>query len=87
MKIFLTIYIYLFPSGIGDSSVLYCTFVPIMIYSNADANKLQILSENKEKAGIYMWTHNASGKRYVGPAVDLSKRLSNYYSIAQLTRF
>jgi group I intron endonuclease len=58
-----------------------------MIYHNADVNKLQILSDNKEKAGIYMWTQNESDKRYIGSVVDLSKRLFNYYSIAYLTRF
>jgi GIY-YIG catalytic domain len=70
-----------------NTSILLLNTVPIMIYHNADVNKLQILSENKEKAGIYMWTQNESGKRCVGSAVDLSKRLSNYYSIAYLTRF
>jgi group I intron endonuclease len=55
-------------------------FVPIMVYSNPDTNKLQILSENKGKAAIYQWTHIESGKRYVGSAVDLEKRLLNYFN-------
>jgi group I intron endonuclease len=53
---------------------------PIIVYSNAEINKLQILSDNKGLAGIYMWTHIESGKRYIGSAVDLSKRLRKYYS-------
>jgi hypothetical protein len=50
-------------------------FVPIMIYSNPDNDKSKILSEYKEKAAIYGWTHKESGKRYIGNAVNLSKRL------------
>ena len=51
-----------------------------MIYSNVDRDKSKILSENKGRAAIYMWTHKETGKRYIGPAVDLYTRLSNYYS-------
>jgi len=58
--------------------------VPIMIYNNTDTEKSRILFENKGKTGIYMWTHNLSGKIYIGSAVDLSKRLKNYYFISTL---
>jgi hypothetical protein len=34
--------------------VLLCAFIPIQIYFNAEADKAQILSENKNKAGIYL---------------------------------
>jgi group I intron endonuclease len=60
--------------------------MPIIIYSNADTAKSSILSENKGKAGIYQWTHNESGKRYIGSAFDLSKRLKDYYSTYYLNR-
>jgi hypothetical protein len=62
------------------------SFVPVIIYDNADINKLQIISENSSKAGIYQWTHKKSGKIYVGSAVDLSKRLKNYYIKSYLNR-
>ena len=52
----------------------------VKIYNNAETDKLQILSDNKGKAGIYQWTHIESNKSYIGSAVDLSKRLKNYYS-------
>jgi len=58
----------LFPLGIQDSSVLYSTFVPVMIYSNTDVDKLQILLDHKNRAGIYQWTNKESGKRYLGSA-------------------
>lgn len=76
--------IYLF-SIIPSSQIdLESFLVPIMIYNNADNDKLRILFENKGKTGIYMWTHNLSGKIYIGSAVDLSKRLKNYYFISTL---
>src|SRR5690606_21190396 len=54
------------------------------VYKNAETDKLQVLTENEGKAGIYLWTHKESGKKYIGSAVDLSKRLSKYYSPLEL---
>jgi hypothetical protein len=59
-------------------------FVPIVIYNNAETDKSIILSDNKGRAGIYLWTHIESGKIYVGSAIDLSKRLNRYYSSLEL---
>jgi len=58
----------------------------IILYNNAETEKLQILSDNKGKTGIYMWIHKESGKRYVGSALELSKRLKFYYSLPELKR-
>jgi len=58
-----------------------------MIYFNADTDKSQILSDNKGKVGIYMWTHIESGRRYVGSAVDLSKRLGYHLHKSYLESF
>jgi len=57
---------------------------PVMIYTNADTDKLKILSDNKDKAGIYQWQHVESGKIYVGSAMDLSTRIRRYYNISYL---
>jgi len=51
--------------------------IPIKIYSNAESDKDQILQENKEKSGIYMWKNLINDKQYIGSAVDLSNRLSS----------
>jgi len=56
-----------------------CAFVPIKIYSNAEADKSKIIQENKNKSGIYMWTNIINDKQYIGSAIDLSERLSFYY--------
>jgi len=68
-----------------ELSLLFLS-MPIIIYSNADTAKSSILSGNKGKAGIYQWTHNESGKIYIGSAFDLSKRLKDYYSTYYLNR-
>jgi group I intron endonuclease len=54
--------------------------VPIKIYPNSDTYKTQILYENKNKSGIYMFKNLINDKHYIGSAVDLSNRLKFYYS-------
>jgi hypothetical protein len=68
-------------SLLEEIEILFSMFVPIMIYSNADSDKLKVLADNKGKAGIYQWTHLESGKRYIGSAFNLTERMYNYYSI------
>jgi group I intron endonuclease len=62
------------------------SFVPIKIYNNAEIDKLMILKDNKNQAGIYKWTHLESGKIYIGSAVDLSLRLRDYFNKSFLNR-
>lgn len=52
----------------------------IYSYNNPYVEREQIYKDVKGKAGIYMWTNTISGKSYVGSAVDLRRRLSNYFS-------
>jgi len=54
--------------------------VPVKFYPNPETSKAQILLENKNKSGIYMWKNNLNNKIYIGSGVDLSNRLSFYYS-------
>ena len=67
------------PSNTGSS------FVPVFKYKNADTEKLQILTDNKNKAGVYLWLHKESGNMYIGSAINLSKRLKDYYSISYIS--
>jgi len=79
----LTLPIFLYGSLFTDTGIeiseglvhSYTIFVPIMTYSNANSDKSRILSEHKGQAGIYMWTHIKSSKRYIG-----SSRHSIYQS-------
>ena len=51
-------------------------FVSSVVYNNAEEYKHLILADNKNKAGIYVWTHRESSKKYIGSSVNLSRRLS-----------
>lgn len=79
-----------FPDSWGNSTdfapIFSLAAAPIRTYSNSDLDKLDILSENKDKSGIYMWTHIQSGKRYIGSSVDLTKRFYVYYNANLLMR-
>jgi hypothetical protein len=44
-------------------SYFMSSFVPLMIYHNAETEKDKILKDNKGKTGIYMWIH----KKSLGP--------------------
>ena len=54
--------------------------VSSVVYNNAEEYKDLILADNKNKAGIYVWTHRESSKKYIGSSVNLSRRLSYYFS-------
>ena len=58
---------------------------PIQFYNNAEESKSIILLENKNKSGIYKWENKISGEYYIGSAVDLSKRMSEYYRESYIT--
>ena len=57
---------------------------PVKKYANADLEKLQIIKDNKGKAGVYCWRNLTNGKIYIGSSVDLGTRFSAYYSIKYL---
>jgi hypothetical protein len=43
-----------------NNTIVKSELLVVKVYNNADTDKLQILSDNKGKAGIYQWTHNES---------------------------
>jgi len=63
-----------------ENSFIMSCFVPVMVYHNAETARSKILLDNKGKIGVYLWTHIQSGRIYVGSAINLSNRLSQYYS-------
>lgn len=56
----------------------------IKVYSNADTCKAVILKDNKGKTGIYRWVNLINGKSYIGSALDLRERFTNYFNINHL---
>lgn len=57
------------------------SIVPVKIYKNADIDKLQTLTENKNKAGVYRWTNLINGKSFVGSSINLGRRFREYFNI------
>nr|YP_010218776.1 hypothetical protein LK370_mgp047 [Morchella brunnea]UBU98583.1 hypothetical protein [Morchella brunnea] len=61
-------------------------YKPEKLYPNADVAKTQILSDNKNQSGIYLWRNLINGKKYVGSSKDLRVRLRKYFDINYLER-
>lgn len=59
--------------------------VPVNSYSNADTQKIVILKDNKNRAGIYRWVNLITGKTYIGSSGNLSDRFEKYFNINFLT--
>ena len=45
-----------------------------------------ILTENKNKSGIYHWVNQLNNNTYVGSGLDLSKRVGDYFKKSELNR-
>ena len=58
----------------------------MVVYSNADIQKFDILEDNKGKGGVYRWVNIATGYSYVGSARNLAVRLRQYYTISFIER-
>lgn len=56
----------------------------VFYYENPEKVKKDIYKDNNHKTGIYLWTHKALGKQYVGSSLNISQRLVKYYSKACL---
>jgi hypothetical protein len=67
--------------------IFLCAIIPIKTYSNAENDKSTILKENKNKSGIYKWKNIINDKQYIGSAVDLSDRLTFYFSAKALENY
>ena len=67
----------------NNSNIL---FVSSVIYNNIESQKLNILTENKNKAGVYLLTHLESQNKYIGSSVNLSRRLKYYFSKVNIAR-
>ena len=67
--------------------LLLCAIVPIKTYFNAEDDKAQILSENKNKSGIYMWKNQKNGKCYIGSSENLRSRFLQYFNTNHLLTY
>ena len=64
--------------------------VPPKYYSNLDTCKVKILSDNKNKSGIYMFQNLKNGKRYLGSElrskICKKKRFMEYLNVNHLLK-
>lgn len=65
---------------------IYFNVTPLVLYANADNDKVIAIKNNRNKSGIYRWTHKQSGKTYIGSAVDLGRRFSIYFSYLSISK-
>lgn len=61
-------------------------YIPAKKYNNVGIEKDQLLLENKAKTGIYMWINLGDEQRYIGSAVDIKRRLQQYFYIGYLSK-
>src|SRR5712672_2452711 len=59
---------------------------PVVIYANADEDKLNILAYNRQKIGVYRWINKINGNAYIGSSVNISVRMYTYYSLRSLAK-
>lgn len=52
---------------------------PVLVYINAYLDKLKIIEDNRNKAGIYRWVNSINNKTYIGSSINLSERFLDYY--------
>ena len=55
-------------------------FTPAKEYAKPDLQKKDILSDNKDKSGIYCWFNTVNGNFYIGSSSSLKTRFVHYYS-------
>lgn len=55
-------------------------------YPNAEINKTLIYKDNYKKSGIYKWTNRINNKIYIGSAINLTKRLEDYFRVKRLKK-
>jgi hypothetical protein len=63
---------------------LSCLFFPI--YNNCKTDKAAILSDNKNKSGIYLFRNLKDKKIYVDSSANLRARFYQYFSVYYLTK-
>lgn len=57
-----------------------------IIYEDADKQKAEIFTDNRNKSGVYRWVNKTNGNTYIGSSINLSVRMYTYYSLASLAK-
>ena len=59
---------------------------PIILYINADTDKLNLFADNRGKVGVYRWINKINGNTYVGSSINISVRMYTYFSLRSLAK-
>lgn len=59
---------------------------PQIKYYNADAEKINIFADNRNKIEVYRWINNLNGNTYIGSSINLSVRFYTYSSLRYLAK-
>lgn len=54
-------------------------------YTDLNNTKTQIIKDNRQKSGIYMWTNNITSDIYVGSSINLGLRFKDYFNISHIS--
>lgn len=65
---------------------MFSDIKPATTYYDTDKDKIKILSDNRNKTGVYRWTNKINGNTYIGSSVNLSVRMYTYYSLRSLAK-
>lgn len=69
----------------NDSSTIIATLPTGYIeYLNVLKSEGIIRTSYKNKRGVYLWTNKINGHQYIGSSIDLSSRLSDYFTNSYL---
>jgi len=58
--------------------------VPEKVYPNSETSKAQILKENTNESGVYMWKNSINNKCYIGSSENLRVRFIQYFNTNHL---
>ena len=73
-----------FSSSVNNNKIIYVE--PIRIYVNADKDKVNVFSDNRNKTGIYRWINSLNKNTHIVSSNNLSVRFYTYYSIGSLLK-
>lgn len=61
-------------------------FKPVVIYDNADVDKIRIITENRRKIAVYRWVNKINGNIYIGSSTNFHVRMYTYFSLRSLAK-
>ena len=73
-----------YSNGKGDKDLIKINFVKV--YTSADTQKTDILKDNIDKSGIYLWENKNNKQFYIGSSINLKRRLNSYYNLKSLAK-